>query len=787
MTETRVPPTGPTDAKIAIVGEAPGKTEVDMGEPFVGRAGKLLNRFLRMSGIPRSECYLTNVSKVKPKYNNFKRRFYDNGQPTEELLGYRKDLRRELADISPNVIVTVGNEPTKALTGHGSITNIRGSILGTDLGKVIPTIHPSAVLRFWDYFPYVLFDFNRVKEEAETPEITIPDYELITNPSISDVEEAFMDLFTQDVVAFDIEVKKTERHPDMISFCGDPSWSICIPFVKIINGGTVTSKNYWTQYEEERVWKLIADLLADPSVGMVAHNANFDVAYMERWGCPTNNLYMDTMNAFHSVYPELKKGLGYVQSICTKIPYHKSLMAEDRQKYNALDSLSARRAVDTLEQELKDFGTYNFYTGFIKKAVKYYRKPSNRGIKVDLERRKELETEYEQKEQEIQAKIDEACPWQIDTSNKDIKLNPRSPKQLKEYFYNKRDYYTYKKNGKPTTNEDALKRLSRKYPDDPIPDLVLKARSVRKTLGTYVRVPIDPDGRMRCSYLVSGTVTGRLSSRKSINKTGTNLQNIQHGDVREMFIPSHDDWLLTEADLSGADARVVAYESEDPGLILLFESGADYHSTNTFMIFDEVEVPNPEHIEKYDVPQDLRKKSKSISHGANYGRSYKSIALELGIGETEAKERLNKYHNTYPGIEQWHRRIQRQLRETATLETPLGRKRQFFGSLRRGRRGLSNHVLNQAYSYVPQSVVGDIIHKGFIRLHERLKAERRKRDFPAYIILNVHDSLVVEHHKDVLGEVRQMMREAMEIPFTCRGRKVLIPVDFETGNNWREL
>ena len=778
-----VPPTGPTDADIAIVGEAPGRTEVNEGEPFVGSAGRLLNRFLRMRGIPRDSVYLTNLSKIRPKGNNFKKRFFNNGKPTKEYYRFKDELMQELKDVDPNVIVPLGNNPLYALTGKSSITRWRGSILDSPVGKVIPTIHPSAVQRRWAYFPYVLFDFKRIKGDSKFPELRLPEFDLITEPSMEDVTSAFENLFNSDKVAFDIEL--TGKQIDMVSFCPSEDWSICVPFAKTINGSTVTNKHYWDSIQERHIWRLISDLLYDKSVGKMAQNANFDIAYMARYGCETRNLYLDTMNAHHLIYPELKKGMDTIQSIYTRIPYHKDQSNVDRQRYNALDSMSTFRTGEALDEELKDVGLYDFYHDMLKKAVQYYRVTSDIGVKIDQERRKGLESEYKEREDEIQEKINENCPWQLDDNYANTKLNPRSPKQLKKYFYDKRGYYVYKNKGKPTTNEEALNRLSRRYPDDPIPELVLKSRNVRKRLGTYIRAPIDPDLRMRCTYIVSGTKTGRLSSRSSINDTGTNLQNIPHGPVREMFVPTHEDWVFTEADLSGADAMVVAYESEDPGLINLFEQGADYHATNTFMIFDECEVPNPEHIEKYDVDQNLRKKSKSISHGANYGRSYKSIALELQTGEKRAKELLQTYKNSYPGIEQWHRRIERQLREEGTLETPLGRIRQFFGSFRRSRRGIPNHVLREAYAYVPQSVVGDLIHIGFVNLYERL--QDKPDDYPARIVMNIHDSLIVEHSKDVQDEVEKMMKETMEIPIDIRGREVTIPIDFETANNWRDL
>src|SRR5690606_21220900 len=142
--------------------------------------------------------------------------------------------------------------------------------------------------------------------------------------------------------------------------------------------------------------------------------------------------------------------------------------------------------------------------------------------------------------------------------------------------------------------------------------------------------------------------------------------------ARTMYIPDHPEWVFVEFDFSGADAMVVAYVSGDPHMIRVFESGQDYHSVNAAMIYN-LEVPNKDFITKGDVPKELRQSSKAISHGANYGRGYKAIALQLGISESEGRLRFNNYFATYPGIPRWHDSIYHQLQTTGTLITPFGR------------------------------------------------------------------------------------------------------------------
>ena len=352
-------------------------------------------------------------------------------------------------------------------------------------------------------------------------------------------------------------------------------------------------------------------------------------------------------------------------------------------------------------------------------------------------------------------------------------VNPRSPDQLKKVFYEELNYYVYKKKGKPTTNDDALTKMIRRYDSEPA-RLVKRLRETGKELNTYVKMKIDPDDRVRTTYLVSGTYTGRLASRKTFFGTGANLQNIPKSPFRRLFVPDHDDYIFIEGDLAGADAMVVAYESGDPGLINVFESGADYHSTNAMNIHGlHDQVPDPNHVTKYDVPAEKRGTAKTIGHAANYGTSAFTVSMILEVPKGKAQELLNTYYRSYPGIKDWHRQIQEELSKDRTLTTCFGRKCQFFGAW-------GDNIFRDAYAYKPQSSVGDVIHKGFINLYENLPEW-------SWVSMNNHDSLVVQCPKSELHNIVALMKNFMEIPITVNGYNITIPVEFKWGENWYDL
>ncbi len=644
-----IKPTGPKDADIVFISDTPSAKELTRQRSFVGSKGAdTFDRLVQFSGINRSQTYITYLSKERVPYNNFERRFYDVGKPNgnQDLKEYKQQLYKELEEVKPNVIVPVGDEPLKAIIGEESAFNWRGSMLESKWGKVIPVMHPRDVYKNWKTFPLALHDFNRIKEESEYPELRVEPYELFIQPSLVQMQELYEKLKQSSYLSFDIET--INREIDCIGLAGYTDWAVTIPFCHL-NG-----KPIYDSVEERHIWDMIADLLADDNIGKIAQNANYDITYMERYGCPVNNLWMDTMNAHHCVYPEVWKRLSVLTSIYTDMAFYKEQIKTDRWKYNARDALSTLRAALAIEKELKDFGLddveglkradvgKHFYFDYINKITDYYRDVTNRGVKVDLDIMQKAWEKYSDLAKKAEKNLQELVGYEI---------NPRSHQQLMDLFYGEdregnlssRVYKNYNhktKKSKPTTNAEALERMHRLGKQKGKKELelatkyILNSRKYEK-LRSEMEVSVDPDGRIRCDYIPSGTVTGRLSSSESsVTGTGTNLQNRSRPDTcpeaRAMFIPDYPDHEFAGCDLSGADAMVVAYVSEDPNMIHVFESGQDYHAVNTALIYG-IDVPNPDFIVKSDVPKNKRQSSKAVSHGANYGRGYKAIALDLGI------------------------------------------------------------------------------------------------------------------------------------------------------------
>jgi DNA polymerase-1 len=319
-----------------------------------------------------------------------------------------------------------------------------------------------------------------------------------------------------------------------------------------------------------------------------------------------------------------------------------------------------------------------------------------------------------------------------------------------------------------TVDEEAIQDIARVNPRKEF-NLVLEIRALKKILSTYLRAKLDKDNRIRTTYLITGTETGRLASRESVHGTGTNLQNVPKGIARRLFIPDSYK-LFVSGDLSQAEARVVAYLAGEDALIRLFESGGDIHRKNASSIF---------RVQEASVTDKQRQLAKRVVHASNYGMGPITFAKNAGISVQEAKRLLNAYFATYPGIKLWHMATVTRLNKSRMLTTPFGRKRLFMGTY-------NESLKKVAYAYVPQSTVSDILNTGLLNVYDEISS------MDAQILLQVHDSIVVQCLPDDFQRICLIIKNSLERSIKIKGidgvvRDCRIPCDLQAGWNWDEL
>tara|TARA_Y100000310_G_scaffold247602_1_gene253216 strand:- start:7005 stop:9263 length:2259 start_codon:yes stop_codon:yes gene_type:complete len=745
---------GPRDAKIALVGEAPGIEEERSGIPFKGSSGKLLDQMLEEAGIKRGECYIDNVMQVKPPGNNFGVFYSDKSRwnPMPTLVEGRRRLVKDLEEINPNVVIVLGNEALKALTDHRGIKMWRGSIVyPSKVGgiKVVPTYHPAEIMRNWVWKQIAVCDLVKARKQSFAQEYKPPFRVLYDDPRIVEtVSRWTLEILKGESISFDIETSGLEEDADIacIAFATSGWKSWCIPILT-----RDKKRDYWhTTTEEMEVWRCIGDILGS-SIPKIAQNANFDITFLERRGVRVNNLWMDTMNAHHLCYPELPKALDFQTSIYTNEPYYKWMSGTDLWKYCNLDAAVTHEVAMALKDEMEELKVKGFYTRVLHPLIAPLRSIQASGVRVDILKKKELSDEAGVDIEGMQNKLEEAVGHE---------LNVSSPKQIAKFLYEELNLPPKYKRGRVTTDEDALVELNAKH-NFKVLGLILQIRKMKVLKSTFLDSQPGVDGRMRTHYIISGTETGRLASKD------VNLQNVPKGKARSFFIPN-EGCVFLGVDLSQAEARIVAYLSEDIHFMRVFEEGGDVHKKNASNVFKTKEE---------EVTPEQRYLGKRLVHAGNYGISHIKFSKLTGLGYADSKVALGTYYTTYPMVKVWHLKVENTLRRTRVLSTPMGRRRTFFD-----RWGAD--LLRKGYAYVPQSTVGDYMNVGLTRLFYSLPREAR-------ILLQIHDAVVIEVEEAYLDAHREelygMIKRAVEIEIEVESRKVKIPAEIQEGGCWNDV
>lgn len=319
---------GPSNAKLMAIGEAPGETEEQMGVPFVGGSGLELRLMLKEAGLDPTHVYFTNVFWSRPENNKLiyftapKKEGGHSGLPAlipgryilPELLPELDRLKAEIQAVKPNLILALGNTATWALLQSLSISKIRGAITECKLVpgvKVLPTFHPSNVLRQYENRPIVLQDLQKAKYEMEFPEIKRPERTLLIFPTIEEVEAFVPKALAAQSLSLDVETFKKTITQFGCSI--SPQYGISIPF----RDKTKPSQNYWdSESDEVRAFRAMSTIVRCP-VRKIFQNGLYDMQYFWQYGIPVGGELDDTMILHHSLYPELPKGLDFLGSIYT--------------------------------------------------------------------------------------------------------------------------------------------------------------------------------------------------------------------------------------------------------------------------------------------------------------------------------------------------------------------------------------------------------------------------------------------------------------------------------------
>jgi uracil-DNA glycosylase family 4 len=808
-----VPGVGNPNAKLLILGEAPGSVETQVGLPFQGPSGRELDSLLKETNIRREDCWVTNVCKyeVKPSPYGKKKKFWTRA--LEEGIDFNtqlSELHTELNSIKPNCILALGGTALYSLIGKTSIQKYRGSILSGNGHKFVSTYHPAHILHssdaeikgYWNR-AVMAFDFRRAKAQSEFPELRLP-HRHIEICKDSGQLWRFYDTYkgTKRKVASDIEANGTCL-PICIGLAFNSHHAMVVPLWNFDGISNIADSDLAS------CWILLDKIITECEV--IGQNFKYDDDKLRRIGLKIRKLGSDLLLKSFTIDPELPKNLAFNTSIWTEEPFYKDEgmyegSVEDLMMGCGRDACVTYEIDEKMDPVIDEMGLRQWYENFEIPLHDLYLNIENTGFRVDETKRDYLIDKYVRKSEQLQYEI-------FKLTGHDINVN--SHIQVKKLLFE-----DLKMPARASTGEEELTAIIMGAKTDPLHKLVcekvLEKRRVDKTVGTYMMALPDFDGRMKTTYFLC-LETGRTRTSqleppirpqievrdfdgdKKNKNIGLAFQTMtKHGDIgndiREQFIPDEGEIFL-QADSSQAEARVVFLLAGDEQALRDVDE-RDYHAWTASWFFGGTEQDYSKKVLGYEHP--IRFGGKTLRHAGHLGAGAKRAMTELNtqarkykvdikISLKQAEVALNTFHSKQPKIRQvFHNGIIEALRNNGrklTASVPYGVESK-IGGVRKFYERWGDELFRQALSYIPQRAVSDNTKSAALRISRRIRGIK--------IILEAHDALLFSIPIINLKEWAEIIREEMERPIrfeTCSipRRDLVIPCDIETGENYMEL
>jgi DNA polymerase-1 len=750
-----VPGTGPTNAELAIVGEAPGVEEEKYGLPFVGRSGQLLTSLLQKVGIDRSKCFITNVVACRPADENG-----NNVAPSADVIkACSIRLDQELFGVKPRIVLLLGNVAVKRFLGNRrNLQNSEGVPFKQNGTIFVPTYHPAALLRDPSKTKVVEQTLKRVVEWLKTDPYnwSFENYKILFDKD--EIIRCIKLLGQKPLWSCDIETSDI-LYESVIFTIAFSSGDLTFGFPIRKPDGSL----YWSDSDLCQIADHLKRLFSNESK-KIFHNAMFDLMYLKKeFGVECRNLYGDTMVIAHLLDETARKyGLkSIVWKYLGKGGYESDYVAladEDRPggidtdivlRYNCADAHATFLLYQEMVKLLPD-SLAKLHLKLNIPTIQMLVDTRIRGVKIDIDYVKQLSSQYEQDLSTIEQRI-------FDLIGE--KINVNSVRDLSKILYEKLKLPIFYKtsSGNPSTDTFTLEKL-RNY--HPAIDLILDYRKKKKLLSTYFKNFLelcDSNNRLHTNYTLVGTATGRLASREP------NLQNIPRDkEVKDIFI-SEKGYFLANVDFKQAELRALCHYAKDDRLKEAFESGYDPLKVIASLVF---------HIPVEEVDDERRRLAKFVVYGIMYGRRAKSIAEEHNMSVEEAQGIIDSFFRSFPKTYQFCKEVVAIAKQRGYLQNFFGRIRRFPG-INSSDFEVRASEERQALNFLPQSTVADYtMFKGAL-VYERIKR------LGCHLVLTVHDSLTYEIPEDK-GE------EALAIMFSILGKRIKgffvdIPFDCEIG------
>ena len=525
--------------------------------------------------------------------------------------------------------------------------------------------------------------------------------------------------------------------------------------------------------------EIVRPLFEDEKIAKIGQNIKFDLMVLRRLGITIRGRMYDTMILHYLLDPESRHNMNALAEkylnykpieIETLIGKGSKQLTMDLVNVERVKEYAAEDADVTLQLKqalypmIEQIGLQHLYFEIEEPMIAVLADIEMAGVRIDSEALAVYAVELNRKLAELEAAIR--------TEAGEPNLNINSARQLGEVLFGKMRIAEKPKMTKTKqfcTDEDYLQLFARKHR---IVDLILEYRGVKKLLSTYVealpQLVNRSTGRIHTSFNQAVTATGRLSS------TNPNLQNIPVREemgrrIRRAFIPSDSDHLLLSADYSQVELRLMAHLSGDESLIAAFAHGEDIPAATAAKLYNKT---------LGEVTSEERRRAKTANFGIIYGISAFGLSQRLEIPRKEAKEIIDGYFASYPGVKKYMDNVVEKAKEEGFVSTIFGRRRYLndIASHNAIARGLAER---NAVNAPIQGSAADIMKIAMINVHRRFAAEGIR----SRVILQVHDELVVDMLRSEQERVTAIVTECME---SAAQLKVRLIADAGVGGNWLE-
>ncbi len=536
----------------------------------------------------------------------------------------------------------------------------------------------------------------------------------------------------------------------------------------------------------EAITDSLKAVFANEKIGKIAHQAKFDLEFLQEYGFTINNLFFDTKIAAYLLQPgsntiglkdlafeefgfqmtKLKDLLGTGKKALNMAQLAEQ-KPEELAQYAAADADYTMQLYSILDKRIKEEKLEEVYEKLDMPLIDVLIEIERNGVLLDVKKMKGLGASLKER---------------IDTMEKEIytlgkgEFNIKSPKQLAEVLFTRLGLSTENIKKTKTGYSTAASELEKLAPLSPIIDLISEYRELTKLKSTYVdTLPelVNPKtGRVHGMFNQTVAATGRLSS------SDPNLQNIpirteEGRKIREAFIAPKG-YKILACDYSQIELRVVASLANDESMIKAFKAGEDIHKRTAANIHD---IPFEE------VTKEERYSAKAINFGVLYGQGPWGLSQTAKIPLADAKEYIDKYFKKHAPIKKYLDKMITDAQEHGYVQTLFGRKR-YIPEINSSVKMVQAQAERIAINMPIQGTAADVLKIAMIELYKQISQKYKREEVK--MILTVHDEMVFEVRDDLLDEVAQKVQDIMENP---KGFKLEVPikVDVEVGQNWGEL